>query len=168
MFHRGSVQIFKVFSSTLLFLLCNLVQAENSEFTYIEPELIEGLSNRIVTELKDEVCLVPKWFHEFGGVTEGQLSQSGQNDVAVLCKFDEDYAIRIFWGGPSKCSSKIGSLGQFISTVDKKYILDHYGYYGGKKPPKITHHGINDHYLEKSSFVKYCHEGKWLELSGAD
>ncbi len=158
----------KLFTFILFITLSNISYAENSEFTYIDPDLVKTLPKNIISELKNEGCLIPKWFHEFGGVTEGQFSKLGQKDIAVLCKYKNEFSIRIFWGGPASCESKLSSLGQFITTVDKKYILDHYKYYGGNKPPEITHHGINDHYLEKSSFVKYCHEGKWLELTGAD
>ena len=55
-----------------------------------------------------------------------------------------------------------------IDIADAKYIFSHYKSYGGNKPPRITHHGINDIYAEKASTVRYFHRRKWLELAGAD
>jgi hypothetical protein len=55
-----------------------------------------------------------------------------------------------------------------IDKVDRKYIVDHYEAYGGPKPPEIAHFGINYEFLEKASVVYYCHQGQWLELTGAD
>ena len=49
-----------------------------------------------------------------------------------------------------------------------KFITEHYDAYGGSKPPLITHDAIDDRWLEKASVVHYCHEGKWIELTGAD
>ena len=145
-----------------------MVLADEPEFTYLEPNNVPGLPSDIVSKLKTEKCLVPIWRFEFGGVTKGQFAISGQIDTAVICTKNDKSEIIIFWGGPTTCPSKIESTGQYISTVDKKYILDHYGYYGGNKPPEITHEAINDHYVEKSSVVKYCNNGKWIDLTGAD
>jgi hypothetical protein len=63
-----------------------------------------------------------------------------------------------------------GTLGysRAIDAVGKDYILKHYEAYGGPKPPPITHHGINDAFVEKASVVRYFYRGKWLELQGAD
>ena len=55
-----------------------------------------------------------------------------------------------------------------LGTADRKFIVDSYKAYGGPKPPPITHLGINYEFLERASLVRYCHRGKWLELTGAD
>ncbi|MCE5269699.1 hypothetical protein LLH00_00260 [bacterium] len=56
-----------------------------------------------------------------------------------------------------------------IAAADKKYILEHYEYYGGNEPPKqIDHLGINYIFIEKASTVYYLENGQWLEFSGAD
>jgi hypothetical protein len=86
----------------------------------------------------------------------------------VLCTTKKGNFIRVFWGGEELCPDTIESFGQFIDTVGEKFILDHYEAYGGKEPPKITHEGINDNFVEKASMVRYCHNGAWLELTGAD
>jgi hypothetical protein len=156
----------------LLFLLIVLyihsASAVASEFTLLAPSSVPELSPEIISTLEADKCLVPKWVNEFGGVTVGEFAAEGQTDIAVICHYGEKAEIRIFWGGPITCESRINSYGEFISTVDEEYILDHYAAYGGPKPPAITHQAINDHIVEKASLVKYCEEGNWIELTGAD
>ena len=142
--------------------------AQEAEFIYLDPKHVPGLPKKVISILEAEKCLVPKWRYEFGGVAKGEFAVSGQKDIAVICTKNNKSKILIFWGGPNKCPSEIDSIGQYINTVDKKYILDHYEAYGGNKPPDITHQAINDYYVEKASIVKYCHNGKWIELTGAD
>ncbi|MCZ6760793.1 MAG: hypothetical protein O7D29_10570, partial [Gemmatimonadetes bacterium] len=55
-----------------------------------------------------------------------------------------------------------------LSTDGRELMLAHYRAYGGPKPPPIDHQGIDDSFLEKASIVLYFHEGKWLQLTGAD
>lgn len=62
---------------------------------------------------------------------------------------------------------KIG-FSRMIGTVDRDYIFKHYEAYGGPKPPRIGHQGINDAFVEKASVVRYYYQRKWLELQGAD
>lgn len=153
---------------TLLFLALLATNSYSDEFEFLEPKNVEGLSPEITQKLTEEGCAIPKWVYEFGGVTKGQFAIAGQTDIAVLCKNKKGDFIRIFWGNKAPCPDTLESYGQFISAVGEKYIIEHYEAYGGNEPPKITHEAINDHYVEKSSIVRYCHEGKWLELTGAD
>jgi hypothetical protein len=62
---------------------------------------------------------------------------------------------------------KIG-FSRGIFAVEKDYIFKHYLDYGGRKPPKSNHQGINDAFIEKASSVHYFYRGRWLELQGAD
>ncbi len=55
-----------------------------------------------------------------------------------------------------------------IRAVGRKFILDHYRWYGGLRPPPLDHQGIEDAFVDKASLVNYCYQGKWLELQGAD
>ena len=156
---------FSVFVSFLVFFPSLLA---SSDITYIAPNSISDLPPHVISALEKEKCLVPKWSYQFGGVTKGEFARPGQRDVAVICTRNNHSRILMFWGGPAGGPSEMDSIGQFISTVDKRYILEHFAAYGGNKPPKITHQAINDHYLEKASIVKYCHQGGWIELTGAD
>jgi hypothetical protein len=40
--------------------------------------------------------------------------------------------------------------------------------YGGLKPARIDHQGINDYFVDKGSTVHYFYRGKWLQLIGSD
>jgi hypothetical protein len=55
-----------------------------------------------------------------------------------------------------------------IRAVGRDFIIGHYRAYGGPEPPLIDHQGIDDYFLEKASITWYFHEGKWLQLQGAD
>ena len=55
-----------------------------------------------------------------------------------------------------------------ISAAGRDFIMRHYRAYGGPEPPPIDHHGIDDAFLEKASITWYFHNGKWLQLQGAD
>ena len=138
------------------------------EFEYLKPGEVEGIPQKHIATLISEGCSIPKWHYKFGGIAEGEFAKNGQTDLAVICKNDTGGFIRIFWGGEASCPNKIESWGQFIDTVGKEYIVSHYEGYGGTKPPEISHQAINDYYVEKSSIVNYCHNGKWLKLTGAD
>jgi hypothetical protein len=39
---------------------------------------------------------------------------------------------------------------------------------GGPRLPGVKHQGIEDSFLEKASIVHYFHNGRWLNLQGAD
>lgn len=132
----------------------------------------------VVDALKVEGCRVPQGLIDnqvvAKNVISGEFAQKGQTDWAVLCSKQGIQYIRIFWGGPVTCQLRIamgtdtGDFDRAIGTADRKFIMDRYKAYGGPKPPPITHLGINYQYLEKASEVRYCHRGKWLELTGAD
>jgi hypothetical protein len=55
-----------------------------------------------------------------------------------------------------------------IGAIDRDSIMNHYGAYGGPKPPPIDHQGIDVGILDKASVTWYFHQGKWLQLTGAD
>jgi hypothetical protein len=109
----------------------------------------------------------------------------GQKDWAVLCSRKRKLSILVFWGGSVRKVSAtavspdieflqgIGGPGNIgfsraISAVGRDYILKHYREYGGRKPPRIDHKGIDDAFVGKASEVHYYYRGKWLELQGAD
>ena len=135
-------------------------------------------------ELKKIDCLIPQGILDHTNAFEGEFAIKGQRDWTVLCSTKGKSHIHIFWGGPKRCPSAIAerldeenlyeeSSGSWeydrgLGKVGEKFIMKHYETYGGPKPPPITHDAIDDGWLEKASVVHYCHQGKWLELTGAD
>lgn len=153
---------------------------------YRSPESYRELPSSIVAALTKEGCRIPQGTIEgkvvATNVISGSFAAQGQTDWAALCAKHGRQYIRVFWGGPAHCPSRIdkGTLmseaeieqglefDRAIDTVDQKFIRDHYEAYGGPKPPQIFHLGINYEFLEKASVVHYCHQGRWQELTGAD
>jgi len=128
-----------------------------------------------VERLKSEGCVIPDpfksvtWPYTPNYTISGEFAHIGQKDLAVLCSKGGKLYIRIEWGGKYQCPSTIdATFGDSIEVVGRSYILDHYELYGGKVPPNVKHQGINDIILGKASVVRYCYEGKWMELTGAD
>ncbi len=116
-------------------------------------------------------------------VIRGSFARAGQTDWAVLCSVADTGSILVYWGGPARCPSLVSrrpnadwlqgeadgslSFGHAIDAVGRKFILRHYELYGGPRPPRIDHQGIDDA-SEQASQVHYCHRGRWLSLQGAD
>ena len=138
---------------------------------YILPKEIGWITSVFKNRLVESGCKIPV---EIDGsivsaISSGQFATQGQNDLAVICDFNNNTrSILISWGGDVHCPDRIENAAQTISTVGKEFILKHYEWYGGDKPPAITHHGIDDGFVGKSSMVHYCYKGKWLLLTGAD
>lgn len=139
------------------------------------PEEFTELPKEIIADLEKRKCRIPQTWtldNKKTNVIEGEFKKKGQKDAAVLCFDGSTNAILIYWDKALKEVSKIyeqqGNDDRIIDIADAKYIYVHYERYGGTKPPKINHHGINDIIPEKASTVHYLHKGKWLELQGAD
>ncbi len=163
----------------------HIAAAEARKDVYASPDQFKELPDRVKKEMKKLGCQVPQApFFESKNVVQGEFSKRGQKDWAAICSVNGRSHIHIFWGGPASCPSEIRSSDdkenvwitpagkteyhKGISVVGEKYIREHYEAYGGPKPPSITHDAINDIYFEQASVVLYCHEGKWIELTGAD
>jgi hypothetical protein len=156
------------------------------ETVRLPPSTFTDLPPKIVRYLEGRGCTIPQGYMTRNphNVIKGQFAKRGQSDWAVLCSRNRESWIIVFWGGSIKHRYELtkerdydylqvttdGSVGfsRVIDPVGSRYIEDHYKWYGGPKPPRITHQGINDIFAEKASVVLYFHKGKWLELQGAD
>lgn len=159
---------------------------QSPAIVYRAPQSFGELPPTVIMALDNEGCRIPQGTIDrkivATNVISGPFAKSGQMDWAVLCSKDGGQYIRVFWGGAARCASRIDKgpemsqeeinqgleFDRALDTADKAFIVKHYQAYGGPKPPKITHLGINYEILEKASVVHYCHQGKWLELTGAD
>ena len=153
----------------------------------LAPRSFHQLPHKIIRNLQERGCTIPQ---EFGNsdphnVISGEFRTKGQRDWAVLCSRKRSSSILVFWGGSVRKVSAIaaspdieflqtiggpGNIGfsRSISAVGRGDILKHYHEYGGPKPPRIDHQGIDDAFVGKASDVRYYHRGKWLKLQGAD
>lgn len=162
-------------------------QVADEAIVRLKPAAFSQLPKNIVSFLEKRSCTVPQIFGETKphNVIRGEFARSGQFDWAVLCSRNRVSSILVFWNGSTKSVAEIASSDDksFLQTVDgagnagfsraidvvgKDYILEHYREYGGRKPPQITHQGINDAFVEKASSVHYFYRKRWLELQGAD
>lgn len=139
--------------------------------TYVAPEELRTLPSRVRSELKQMNCRVPKkgwWGHR--NVIRGSFARKGQRDWAVVCSIEGKFHIHLFWGGNASCSSEIPLRGwNPLEPVGERYVAQMYMNFGGRKPPPITHDGLDAIYPGKAvSVIFYCHEGTWLKLTGSD
>ena len=156
------------------------------EIKRLPPSAFRELPPGIREQLEARGCTIPQTaeIEKPHSVIHGEFAKKGQTDWAGLCSRDGKSSILVFWGGPAKCPSELArgddrhslqtwsgsriAYSRAIQVAGKKYILDHYNWYGGPKPPPLDHQGIDDAFIGKASVVRYCHQGRWLELQGAD
>lgn len=136
--------------------------------------------------LRARICAVPQ--PAAAGpprnVISGEFFAKGENGWAVLCSVNNVTSLLVFRnqndGNPAVLTTtddrkylQMSTNNQVvysreITAVGRDFIMRHYRAYGGTEPPPIDHHGIDDAFLEKASITWYFHQGKWLQLQGAD
>ncbi len=180
----------KVLSLAVMFLVVTLnVSAQraidwakaDSEIVRLVPSTFSELPQDLVKDLEKRGCTIPQSYavNEPHNAVGGEFRRKGQQDWAILCSINQSSSILVYWNSSPKDISRIANIedssylqdvgfSRLIEAADAEYILSHYKAYGGTKPPKLTHQGINDIYAEKASGVHYLHRGKWLRLQGAD
>jgi hypothetical protein len=116
-------------------------------------------------------------------VIRGAFTKPGQIDWAVLCSRQRTSTILVFRNGAARQvdeleprpdvdflqvigTNQIG-FSRVIEVASADYIRDHQPR-DGAQPALLTHVGIIDAFVEKASIVWYWHQGKWLQLAGAD
>jgi len=156
------------------------------QVTRLEPSAFSELPGNIRRELERRGCTIPQIWGDRKphNVIKGEFTRKGQTDWAVLCSLNRVSSILIFQNAseqnPSELAreadiEKLQGVGgdvigysRAISSVGRQFILDHYHAYGGPKPPKIDHQGIDDAFVGKASVVHYFDAGAWLQLTGTD
>jgi hypothetical protein len=162
------------------------LRGSDLQVTRLLPLAFPELPTNLRRELERRGCTIPQvWADKKPhNVIKGEFIHKGQIDWAVLCSLNRVSTILIFRNAAEHDPLELASesdidnlqsvagnaigYSRTISPVDRQFILDHYRAYGGPKPPTIDHQGINDAFVEKASVVYYFHEGKWLQLTGAD
>jgi hypothetical protein len=153
----------------------------------LPPTTFAQLPRPIRRYLERRRCTVPQSFvdHRPHNVISGAFIRRGRKDWAVLCSNGPDSVILVFVDTRSTPIAELSSQSDehFLQTIDgkgqlgysriinrvgRRYIMDHYQRYGGTRPPRLDHDGIDDGFAEKASVVLYYSNGRWLELTGAD
>jgi len=156
------------------------------QVTRLGPSAFPELPRKIRRELERRGCTIPQVWEDRKphNVIKGEFTRKGQTDWAVLCSLNRVSSILIFQNASEQNPSELAReadieklqgvggdvIGYFraISSVGRQFILVHHRAYGGLKPPRIDHEGIDDAFVGKASVVHYFHAGKWLQLTGAD
>ena len=162
-------------------------QSAEANIVRLSPAAFSQLPPPIIHQLRSRGCAIPQSFgrSEPHNVISGEFARRGQMDWAVLCSRNGMSSILVFWGGSTRRVAELaaspdsaflqtidgsGNIGfsRAIGAVGRDYIRERYREYGGRRPPRIDHQGINDAFVEKASVVHYYHRGRWLELQGED
>lgn len=152
----------------------------------LELEAFPGTPPAIAALLRSRKCTVPQ---PAGATTprnviRGEFLERGQESWAVLCSVNGWSTILVFRNGHDPVPQALArredrnylqvidkhSIGysREIGTVGRQFMVAHDRGSPLAKPPRFTHQGINDAFLEKASDVWYFHAGKWLRLPGSD
>ena len=149
-------------------------------------EAFPGLPSAIAGVLRARNCRVPQPSPEGAprNVIRGEFFAMGEAGWAVLCSVNNSTALLAFRNDhdtnpdtvtTSEDRNYLQGLGgnqigysREITAAGRDFITRHYRAYGGPEPPPINHHGIDDAFLGKASITWYFHQGKWLQLPGAD
>ena len=136
--------------------------------------------------LRTRHCAVPQPSPDGAArnVIRGEFFAKGETGWAVFCSVNNTTALLAFRNdndsNPHTVTTREdrgyvqglhnGRIGysRELVAVNRDFIMGHYRAYGGPEPPPIDHQGIDDAFLEKASVTWYHHEGKWLQLAGAD
>jgi hypothetical protein len=158
----------------------------------LAPKAFRGLPVHIRADLERRGCTIPQAagppYFELArrphNVIKGRFRNRKELDWAVLCSRNRVSSILVFRGGSTRHVDEIrqsadrhflqwmGPVGIAFSRVlhvaSPTRIRQYYEAFGGPKPPRMDHDGIEDAYRGKASTVLYRHAGRWLELTGMD
>lgn len=152
----------------------------------LKPEAFSGLPPAIAAVLHARNCTVPQpaGATKPRNVIHGEFFESGQKSWAALCSVNGWSTILVFRTAQDTAPAHLArredrnylqsldehSVGysREIQTVGREFIVSHDHGFPVPKPPRVTHHGIDDAFLEKASVTWYFHAGKWFRLPGAD
>ena len=162
-------------------------QAANAATVRLKPSAFPELPVIVRRFLERRGCEIPQAFSDKTphNVVRGRFTSATQVDIAVLCSKARVSTVLVFRGGMTSMVAELarrpdegfpqvadagGVVGysRALGVVTPSYIREHHAAYGGPKPPRLDHDGINDMFVGKASIVWYWYRGRWLQLQGAD
>ncbi len=151
----------------------------------LSPDDFPRLPHAVRSYLKQNKFTIPQHCESAtkSNVVSGRFRNRKQIDWAVVASRHGMSSILIFWNGQTDsittlaesedrrllidCDGTKPKYSWSVGVVDKKFILEHYKWYGGPKPPPILHDAVNVG-LGMVSTVHYLDGRRWHELTGAD
>lgn len=161
-------------------------EAANAATVRLKPSAFPSLPVEVRTHLERRRCTIPQSFFDKNphNVVRGRFTSANRTDIAVLCSVDRVSTVLLFRGGTTAEVAELapqpdegflqvvnpGVIGfsRALAVADPRRIVRLHAAFGGPQPPPLDHDGIDDIFVEKASVVWYWHQGKWLELQGAD
>lgn len=161
---------------------------DNSCCRPLPPENVTKLPAEIRKQLADEQCMIAQNGFKYddpqpNNAIQGSWAAKGQKDWAILCVKPQEFSVRVFWGGPTRCSDTIvlansrppdptgDNPGTVLWPADAKKIRAYdqaFGEgFGSKKLPVLDHSGLEVG-GEQATTIYYCSQGKWTQLAGND
>jgi hypothetical protein len=168
----------------------NLAVSRESAIRRAQPAGVKELPAEFVEKLTVRGCTIPQFDSGAGSegvgaepnnVIHGGFVRHGQEDWAVLCSNGKTSTIVIFWGKATACPASLARLddAHYLKLGrDKKMHysrsiralgesgLDERAGVAGLKP--MSHQGIDDRFVGKSSAFFYCVDGKWKIFPAKD
>jgi hypothetical protein len=161
-------------------------EAASKRISRLRPEAFPDLPPAIAAVLRARNCTVPQpsGADSPRNVIHGEFFEPGQQSWAVLCSVNGWSTVLVFRTTQDSAADSLARMedrvflqslddrsvgySREIQTVGCEFILRHDNGHPAPKPPRITHQGINDAFLEKASEIWYFDAGKWFKLPGAD
>lgn len=164
--------------------------SKESAIRRVQPADVKELPAEFVEKLNTRGCTIPQFDFsedsdgiaaEPNNVIHGKFTRRGQEDWAVLCSNGRTSTIVIFWGKATACPGSLARLddAHYLKAGKDKKVhysrsiralgesgLDERAGVAGLKP--MSHQGIDDRFMGKSSAFFYCVEGKWKIFPAKD
>ena len=151
----------------------------------LPPSAFRELPAPVRAELEARRCRIPQEHFDRRphNVIRGHFLSATSDDWAVLCSRRRMSTILVFVNHSASDVREIDRTADmsYLQTIDTQRIgyshrlrvagpevMRGYFRYVGRKPPLLSHDGIEDCFEEKGSVVRYFARGGWLELPGAD
>jgi hypothetical protein len=148
---------------------------------------VPGLPAEFVEKLTARNCAIPQFDDGAGAgaeqnnVIHGEFTRKGQEDWAVLCSNGRSSTIVIFYGKETSCPASLARLddAHYLKPAADKTLRfsrqiralgeNEIGERAGTKTLRpLTHQGIDDRFVGKSSSFFYCTDGKWRIFPAKD
>ena len=156
----------------------------------VQPADVKALPVEFVEKLNARGCTIPQFDSgedaqgvagEPNNVIHGEFTRHRQEDWAVLCSNGRTSTIVIFWGKATTCPASLARLddAHYLKAGKDKKVhysrsirglgesgLDERAGVAGLKP--MSHQGVDDRFVGKSSAFFYCVDGKWKIFPAKD
>ena len=154
----------------------------------LPPDSFASVPDTVRAALRDAGCVVPQTAarDDAHNVVRGELAAPGQTDWAALCARGDSTGITVVWGGPARCDTPLAwrpndahlqpgpgpdddpEFARTLGVANMVAILRRAQALEAPEPPTRDHAGLEDTRVGKPSIVRFCHDGQWRELFGAD